>query len=132
MARHGVEAGGVISGPRANFQPTGTGISPPSGTGCATPIVGVARQQKRGKSVITQGCPRPLPVTGGVVPSGSGTAVSVGTGLPVRVAQGTAVSSGFPLPVGTDVAPKISLTGTAAPTAGARQGRTRFGLPYDI
>lgn len=122
MPRHDDEA-------RASLQPTGTGVSPPAGTGCPAPIRGAA-QQNRGKSAIPQGCPAPYPVSGGVVPSGTGTAVSGGTGLPTRVANGTVASTGFPLPVGTGVASRLSLAGTAAPTASSESHRGRFALPY--
>lgn len=125
MPRHDSES-------KATFQPTGAGAFPPSATGCRNPIIGVARQDSKGNSVIPQGCPGPYPVSGGVVPSGTGTAVSAGTGLPTRVANGTVGSTGIPLPVGTGTAIRFSLAGIAAPTAGPGNLRRRFELPYGI
>lgn len=124
MPRHDGEA-------IATFRPTGTGVSPPSSTGCPFPIIGVARQDSKGKSVIPQGCPGPNSVNGGVAPSGTGTgtAGSAGTGLPTRVANVTVASTGVSLPVGTVTALRFSLPVNAAPTAGP--GRVRsFKLPY--
>ena len=58
--------------------------------------------------------------------------MSGGTGLPTRVANVTVASTGFPLPAGTGVVSRLSLAGTAAPTAGYGSYRKRFALPYGI
>lgn len=131
ILRHAGEAGDVGTGTQATLQPTGTGVFPPSGTGCPAPIIGVPRGSGRGKSAVPQGCPGPYP-SGSVIPSGTRAAVSVGTGLPTRVANGTVASTGFALPVGTGVASRTGLVGTAAPTTAPGSARGRFRLPYAI
>lgn len=122
MPRHGGEA-------KATFRPTGTGVSPPAGTGCPYPIIGVAG---KGNSVVPQGCPGPFSASGSVAPSGTGTAVSAGTGLPTRVANVTVASTGFPLPVGTVSAAKFNIPDLAAPTVVPGSVRGRYGVPYGI
>lgn len=124
LPRHDGEA-------KATFRPTGTGVSPPAVTGCPYPIIGAARQQGKGNAVV-QGCPGPYSAGGSAAPSGTGTAVSVGTGLPTRVANGTVASTGLQLPVGTVSALKLNIPGLAAPTAVPGSVRERYGLPYGI
>jgi hypothetical protein len=132
ILRHASEVGGVGTGSPATLPPTGTGIFPPSGTGCPAPIIGAPRGKSRGNSVVPHGCPGPYPVSGSVTPSGTGTAVSAGTGLPTRVVNGTVASTGFSLPVGTGVTSSISLVGTAAPTTAPGNVRRGFELPYAV
>lgn len=115
---------------KATFRPTGTRVSPPAGTGCPFPIIGAARQYGKGNSPVPQGCAGSHSVSGSVAPSGTGTAVSVGTGLPTRVANGTVASTGLPLPAGTVTALKLNIPGLTAPTAVPGSVRGRYGLPY--